>query len=168
MSDAPKLLTRDVLERFAVSPALEAELHKRGLIAQEQVEQEPVNPMLIEARKIAAQLARDNHQPWVPAKMLKGECDHYSGVKIAFTALNRAREIGLAERPELTRPELVKLLLDAGFSVGRGPQGERKVDRLHAALTGADRWNQKEPSFNLTKILQSKIWPCVITCQTHG
>ena len=107
----PKLTEADVRREFAATGAepVIRFLRARGLIAEE-----PVDPLLVEAR------CRD------------GSWDETTHMAVALAALRRGME--LAPRKELTREMVLKAHWHA---TGAETVEANLIDRLHAALTEA-------------------------------
>lgn len=140
MTDAPKLLTEaEALVLWEASfhkdaksfAAYKDQLRERGLLAQE-----PVDPLLIEAREIAANAIHENttQSRW-PEHIRSGNGDDTPVVHATLAALRRGME--LAERP-LTR-EMVREALFEDCPIS-GQWSNAVIDsirnRLNAALTG--------------------------------
>jgi hypothetical protein len=138
MTEQPKLLTEaewrmhyaDFFFDGATLNRIIAAHRQRGLIAEE-----PVDPLLVEAREMAARARQSNYanahahlQDSVALKISRGEWDNHMLVQCALAALRRGIEIGEANRKELTR-EMVAAAWKH-YSV-HGPYG---VDGIHAAL----------------------------------
>lgn len=83
-------------------------LRERGFIAPPPA---PVDPLLIEAREIAASYYEDNGFTNYVRQIREGYEDHGVGVRIALTAIRRNLE--LAERPTLTHHQAALLLCNA-------------------------------------------------------
>ena len=151
MTTEPKLLTEADLYRFREmsQEAVTAELRERGLIADE-----PVDPLLVEARGIVRAVGLSLTGPGDGAERCdmaaSGDCDDFYENKIALAALRRGME--LAPRKELTRQkvrEMVKAALRdsaavleyddflLGSPVGPAREADDFVTRLHAAIQEA-------------------------------
>lgn len=101
--------TMSITEYFAA-------LRERGLIAEE-----PVDPVLEEAREICGEAMGVDYT---------SETTSTRGALLAtYNALRRGREIGLAERPTLTREVVRKACNDLGWYFP-----ENSLDHLHAAI----------------------------------
>jgi hypothetical protein len=101
---------------------------ERGLIAEE-----PVDPLLLEAREITAQIVGALGASWFGSEFRKGRCDDHRYMQIALAALRRGIEIGEANRKELTR-EGVRDALVSVWPNWAFVSGEGGLTRLHAAL----------------------------------
>ena len=113
-----RLLTRADLERFGVSPALEAHLGECGLIAEEP---EPVDP-----RKAACQAYLDRLEPGRAG--VDTAFTFYAGYNAAVHDLGRE-----AARPlVLTRNDLYEAAVRANIA---GLLSVSEIDRLHTAIT---------------------------------
>lgn len=124
MTTEPKLFTlAEAQDRFG--DAFNAELRERGLIAEE-----PVDPLLVEAREICAKQAEGNGAHNWAIECRAGECDTSDEVECAMIALRRGME--LAPRKELTREMVLKAHWHA---TGAETVEANLIDRLHAALT---------------------------------
>lgn len=134
MTTEPKLLTEAELDAAFDGVGLPqwqrtllARLvRERGLIAPE-----PVDPLLVEAREICAGLEGPNKG----YQYTSGERDNYPTMLVALAALRRGREIGLAERPELTRERVRDSVIAARpiyLSDKDFDEDENTVDRIHA------------------------------------
>jgi hypothetical protein len=141
MRQEPKLLTEAEWREMSPYPKdyIEQELRERGLIAQE-----PVKPLLIEAREVCAS---ECGQIGAAAQAYReGRWDSADPMKVALAALRRGME--LAQRPEpqpavaLTR-EMVREAADVAAidyllrakDYDHPDAFEFRIKRLHAALT---------------------------------
>ena len=140
LTEAEALILRDESEEEYI-----ASLKRRGLIA------EPVDPLLVEARKQAADYYMDDHEPECAAACLEGRRDDYPLVQVALVALRRGMELGRSDpvRPELTRERVREAIIKADpcclaksdfRPTSQHLKGaEAFVDALHAALTDGGR-----------------------------
>ena len=101
-------------------------IRERGMVAPEP---EPVDPLLDEAREIAAKLNEDDDIPIFASEVRAGKRDDDLEVRIAITALRRNLE--LAARPTLTREMVEDAVINQR---GLWSSGSKYVDCLHAAL----------------------------------
>ena len=146
MTTEPKLFTEQQVRDLHGLPqdALVAFFQAHGLIAEE-----PVDPLLKEAREMAARAFADMGKDDLAIKTRNGENDGSATVHEYLAAIRRGHEIGLAERPTLTREVVRELIIDARpkyLSPGdfQGRYGKKNkeaaeafVTRLHTALQDA-------------------------------
>jgi len=125
----PKLLTEAEARNLWAQPHARDHfielLRERGLIAEE-----PVDPLLIEAREIVARVVGAGGASWFGGEFRKGKCDDHQSMQVALAALKRGREIEREAASPLTRDDCKSALIVAGYCAT--PNG---VNRLHAALT---------------------------------
>lgn len=141
MTDAPKLLTEEewranlrVWVNIAATDAIILLMRYHDLIAPEP---EPVDPLLDEAREIAASCYEDDGFTNYVRQIREGYKDHGVGVRIALAALRRNLE--LAERPTLTREMVREAMQDVYEKLGASAWN---ADAFHSAIV--KQLNNKE------------------------
>ena len=131
----PVLLTAsDLLAMETMTPKLrEVFLRERGLIAPE-----PVDPLLIEAREVAARNTSWRNYPVEAQNCREGLYDRGDYVSLALAALRRGMELGRSDCCEaLAKPELTREMVEKAYrSVwGRYNSNDQAITALHAAIT---------------------------------
>jgi hypothetical protein len=143
MAEQVKLTEAEVRGNY-VGPAVDhivELLRERGLIAEE-----PVDPLLVEAREICARIGSDLCGKRFPGggaercEMIRaGGCDDFYEARIALAALHRGIEIGEANRKELTREGVRAAVAMAHLTHCLRDDADAdvlglRIKRLHAAL----------------------------------